>query len=214
MRLADFLKTVVAQLKKDKVRFALAGGFAASLYRHDERLTKDLDFLILSEGNNQEKASEIILSFGLEPHIIRKADLEGGPLFAIKSRRTPPYMVVGRKEGDSSVIGLDFILSNMPWFGSALTRAEHNHIHFGFGTIPCLTREDTIISKLFALKNDSSRFHDLDDLKSIFLTEHPLDLAYLSGQMQKLAIPMPKTLYKMAPKALVLVLKKKPPANS
>lgn len=98
----------------------------------------------------------------------------------------------------------DFVLPEMPWFTSALSRAEQNNINFGFGLVTCLTVEDVILSKLFSFKNDQSRFNDLDDLKSIFLAKRPLDLAYLSGQMQRLNLVIPKPIRGMAPEALYL----------
>ena len=48
----------------------------------------------------------------------------------------------------------------------------------------------------------------MDDLKSIFLANRPLDLRYLSGQMQKLALVVPKPIQEFTPKALNLVFKK------
>lgn len=209
MDLKQFFREIIAALKKEDVRYALAGGLVASVYRREERLTRDLDFLLWSEPNPQQKAIHIIRSFDLEPHLIRKADVEGGPLFAIKRKTTAPWIVAGRGKNDSSKIGLDFILPAMPWFQQALDRAEHNTIDFGFGKLPCLTVEDVILSKFFSLKNDPSRFNDLDDLKSIFVANHPLDLAYLAGEMQRLSLSVPALLKDMAPKALHLVSKKK-----
>lgn len=205
MDFRDFFEKVVKTLNKEEVRYALAGGLVASLYRVDERMTKDLDFLLLSEPHSQQKATHIIHSLGLRTHLIRKADLECGPLFAIKRKSTPPYIVAGR--GDASSIGLDFILPAMPWFSNALNRAEQNNIDFGFGKLPCLTIEDVVISKLFSYKNDNSRFNDLDDLKSIFLAKHPLDMAYLAGQLSNLSLPIPEAIQDMAPNALRLISK-------
>lgn len=206
MTLQDFFKKVLFCLRKDKVRFALAGGLVASLYRKEQRLTNDLDFLIFSESESQQKATEIIESFGLKAHVIRKADLEGGPLFAIKKKSTEPYMIVGRAD---QRIGLDFILPKMPWFESALIRAEQNNVDFGFGRLPCLTVEDVIIAKLFSYKNDQTRFNDLDDLKSIFLANHPLDLDYLCGQIQRLELSIPPALKTIAPKTLTIVSRRR-----
>lgn len=209
MDLKSFFAKVDGILKKEKVRYAVAGGLAASLYRKEERLTRDLDFLIFSESHTQERATRIIVSLGLIPHLIRKADLEGGPLFAIKQKRGTPWIVAGRGETGSAKIGLDFILPAMPWFKSALMRAEQNNIDFGFGKVASLTVEDVIVSKIFSLKNDRTRFNDLDDLKSIFLAHHPLDLAYLSGQMQRLDLVPPQPIEEMIPKALRLVSRRK-----
>lgn len=207
MDLEAFFAKVVRMLRKEQVHYALAGGLVASVYRQDARLTKDLDFLLLSETHSLQKATQIIHSLGLKTHVIRKADLEGGPLFAIKKKNTPPYIVAGRGEGSSASIGLDFILPEMPWFANALNRAEQNNIDFGFGKVPCLTVEDVIISKLFSYKNDRSRFNDLDDLKSIFLAKHPLDLAYLAGQMSSLSLNIPEPVQDLAPGVLRLVSK-------
>ncbi len=208
MNLKDFFKEVVEVLKKKKVRFALAGGLVASLYRHEERSTKDLDFLILTEKETQKNAMDIIESFDLTPHIVRQAELEGGPLFAIKRQKTPPYMIIGRKKDDTTSIGLDFILPAVPWFEEALNRAEKNLCDFGFGQIPCLTVEDLIVSKLYALKNDTSRFKDLDDLKSIFLAQSTgleIDLIYISSALKKINLKIPKLLRKHLPKALSVI---------
>ncbi len=208
MDLKKFFNQVFDLLKKEKVQFALAGGLVASLYRKIERLTKDLDFLILSGPHTQDKACDIIKSMGLKPTLIRKADLEGGPLFAIKRQSTQPYIVAGRGDKDSSKIGLDFILPEMPWFANSLERAQRNNVDFGFGPVPCLTVEDLIIAKLFSLKNDPRRFNDLDDLQSIFDAAPPLDLAYLSGQIQKLKLGIPSLLKASAPRALNLIARK------
>lgn len=211
MNLKTFLEKIVGILKKEKVRYALAGGLVASIYRLEERLTKDLDFLIFSQTHTQQKAIAILRSLNLEPHLIRKANLEGGPLFAIKSKRGEPWIVAGRGENDPSKIGVDFILPAVPWFQTALERAEQNKIDFGFGKIPCLTVEDVILSKIFSLKNDPRRFNDLDDLKSIFLANRPLDLGYLAEKMRKLDLAIPELLQEIAPKGLHLVSKKRKP---
>lgn len=206
--LADFFKRVVRALEGSGVEYALAGGLVASIYRSNERTTKYLDFLILAEKDTQGKALSIIRRLGLEPHIIRKADLEGGPLFAIKRKGTVPLIIAGRPAEDDAGIGLDFILPEMPWFTSALGRAKLNRLDFGFGPIPCLTREDIMISKFHSLKNDKARFNDLDDLKSIFLSGHGFDAAYVCGQMQALGLPVPAELKGIAPRPLLLVSKK------
>jgi predicted nucleotidyltransferase len=208
MQLIDFFKRVVQALEDKNLRFALAGGMIASIYRQNERTTNDLDFLILTEGETEDSAQTILKEFNLVPHSIRKADLEGGPMFAIKRKNTPVLIIAGRpKEGDNR-IGLDFILPSMPWFESALIRAEHNRIDFGFAKVPSLSIEDVIISKFYSLRNDSRRFNDLDDLKSIFGAHYNLDLAYLCGQMQLLKIRVPEAIEDFAPKVLVMTSKK------
>lgn len=204
MTLTDFLIKVVADLKAAKVQFALAGGMVASLYRAEIRSTRDLDFLIQAESGSLEQAQKIIKKQHLEPHLIRKADLEKGPLFARKNKSTPVYMVLGRKDKN---FGVDFILPAMPWFAEALKRAQHNLVDFGFAKIPCLSVEDVILAKLYSFKNDVTRFQDLDDLKFIFLKQHEMDLAYVAANMQVLGLPVPKELMNLVPDALRLVSK-------
>lgn len=202
MKIDEFLKQVVERLKVQEIRFALAGGVVASIYRAEKRLTMDLDFLILAKSNTFKTAMQIIKDFSLKPVVIRKADLEGGPLFAIKRKSTVPCIISGSTKGDSSKIGLDFILPEMPWFKNAMNRAKHNNIDFGFGPIPCLTVEDIVISKLLSYKNKTTRFKDLDDLQSIFMSNHEIDLSYLYGQMQRLTLNVPDQIKDIVPKAL------------
>lgn len=208
MDLIEFFKAVVKVLQASKVDYALAGGLVASIYRVNERTTNDLDFLIFSKKGTQGAASSIIRRFKLEPHIIRKADLEGGPMFAIKRKNTVPYIIAGRGKKDEDRIGLDFILPVMPWFAEAIERAKFNEIDFGFGPIPCLTKEDVIISKLYSLQNDQKRFNDLDDLKSIFQAGLDIDIPYICGQMQKLRLTVPGSLKDIVPKPIFLTSKK------
>ncbi len=208
MDLIGFFKEVVKALKASGADYALAGGLVASIYRKNERTTNDLDFLIFSGKKTQAVASSMIRSFELEPHIIRKAFLSGGPMFAIKRNDTTPYIIAGRAKKDEKKIGLDFILPEMPWFEEAIERAKFNELDFGFGPIPCLTKEDVIISKLYSLQNDRSRFNDLDDLKSIFQAGLDIDIPYICGQMQKLQLVTPDSLKDFAPRSLLLTSKR------
>lgn len=208
MTLKYFFKKVVDALDDHKVAYALAGGMVASIYRENERTTNDLDFLIVAETKTGEIASSIIKKFKLTPHLVRKAELEGGPMFAIKRKNTAPYIVAGRPEKGGQNIGLDFILPSMPWFAEAIKRAQFNKIDFGFKAIPCLTKEDLIISKLYSLKNDQKRFNDMDDLSSIFRASHEIDIPYICGQMQKLQLQVPESLKEIVPKPLLLTSKK------
>ena len=202
MSLKTVFKDIIQHFQHENIQFALAGGMIASLYRTEERLTQDLDFLIFAEPNTLAVAQNIIKHFGLQPNIITKAELEGGPLFAIKRKSTAPYMVVGRSNAAEMKIGLDFILPTMPWFAQALERSAYNVIDFGFAKIPCLTVEDVIIAKIYAVNNSPMRFKDLDDLQSIFKAAHDLDFAYLVGELQKYDLKVSSNLKKILPKAL------------
>ncbi|MBX7148202.1 nucleotidyl transferase AbiEii/AbiGii toxin family protein [bacterium] len=209
MNIIHFLKQMIEVLEQERLQYAVAGGLVASVYRKEERTTRDLDFLIISESSSQQKAEELIKAQALNPHIIRKADLEGGPLFAIKRKNTEPYMVVGKDSSKPGAIGLDFILPSMPWFKEALERSSLNLIDFGWNKkIPCITVEDIIISKFYSYKNDPRRYKDLDDLQSIFEAKHVLDCIYIQNQMRKMSLIAPKALKGIAPKELFLTIRK------
>ncbi len=198
MNLAERFREVVEILQKEKIRFAVAGGITASLYRQDERLTKDIDFLIATDTENEEKSSLILKQLGLTPSLITDADLAGGPLFKIKNKNGIVMMVIGRAPNHTSIIGVDFILPKMPWATEALERAQYMKVDFGFGELPVLTVEDVIISKLYAFKNDSTRLKDCDDIQSILLSKRELDLPYLAGRMRAYRLPIPKQLASIA----------------
>jgi hypothetical protein len=206
MTLSEQLKAVIQILKKKNTEFSLAGGLVASLYRSEERLTKDIDVLFLAKNQHEKIASQILQELGLTPVAITQAEMEGGPLHAIKNKSTPIWMVCGTST-DNSKFRVDFLLPSIPWFSRALERSKANLVDFGFGKIPCLTREDLILSKLFALTNRSDRFKDLDDLQSIFESKAALDLSYLSDRMGELKLKIPEPLRKRVPKILLRAAK-------
>jgi hypothetical protein len=204
LTLTELLKNVVGELTQRQMPFALAGGLVASLYRQSPRMTNDVDVALFGPEASERTANEIIRSFGMEPHSLRKAQLDGGPLFAIKKKSTPVQIIAGRaSDADSKPsIGLDLLLPALPWVEDACAHAQSNRVDFGFGPIPCLTVEDLIVSKLYALKNQSTRFTDLDDLKSIFEANHELSLDYLGGRILALKLSLPELILPYAPPRL------------
>lgn len=192
MQLKNVFKAAVQELHKAKVPFAVAGGLAADLYRDQPRLTMDIDISIYMKTHALQNARKILKTIGLDAGIVREADLAGGPLFAIKKGNTKACMVVGRQESNPDATGVDFILPTLPWVKNAIQRARDNHVDFGFGPVPALTLEDVILSKLWALNTARLRAKDLDDLQSIFDANHDIDIPYLSGQMHRFEIKIPK----------------------
>lgn len=205
MTLSELLKAVTSVLTDTDIQFALAGGLASSIYRQDTRLTNDLDIaILLDQKNNQEHVTfseELISQFNLSPHVVREANLRGGPLFAIKRKSSIPMIVVGRNKG-SNTIGLDLLLPTLPWVKDAVLRSRNNVIDFGICKTPCITVEDLIISKFFSHSISPSREKDLDDLRSIFEAKHELELDYLVAKMKEYRLSVPKTLREVAPKAI------------
>ncbi len=203
MSLERLFRAAVRELRSRHVPFAVAGGLAADLYRREPRLTMDVDLVILAESSGMETATAVIEALGLKGGIVRKADLAGGPLFAIKRRNTAPCMIVGRPEGKADAEGVDILLPAIPWAGEAVRRAQANEVDFGFGRVPALTIEDVVLSKLYALMGARLRAKDLDDLQSIFEAGHDLDTPYLAGQMRRLNVVVPRTAEAFLPETVL-----------
>jgi len=151
----------------------------------------DVDLGILPELRGVETAISILESLGLQTGIVRKADLAGGPMFAIQRGNTEPCIVVGRPAGEPSGAGVDILLPSIPWLSDAVARAQINSVDFGFGAVPTLTLEDVLIAKLYALNATPLRAKDLDDLQSIFNAGHQVDMPYLAGQMRRFEVTVP-----------------------
>ncbi len=192
MSLESLFRDAVSALRERNVLFAVAGGMAVNLYRIESRLTMDVDFVIMVNSHALKVAVSVLESIGLETGVAREADLAGGPVFAIRRGNTKPCMVIGRRHIDIAGEGVDIILPAMPWAKDATRRAQDNLVDYGFGPIPVLTVEDIILSKLYALGSAQLRAKDLDDLQAIYELKGNIDLAYLSGQMRKFNIIIPR----------------------
>ena len=203
MLIKSLFKAAVREFEKRDIPFAVAGGFAADLYRQDPRLTMGVDFVILVEKKAAATASEIIEALGLNSGVVRMADLAGGSMFAIKRKTTQPCMVVGRKKGEETGGGVDLLLPEIPWVEQAVHRAQDNTVDFGFGAVPTMTVEDIIIAKLYALQATDLRGKDIDDLQSICASEMELNIAYLAGQISRLELTIPEKARPLMPGLLL-----------
>ena len=204
MSLESLFKKATRELDTRHVQYAVAGGLAASLYRKESRLTMDVDLVILTESESVKTAVAILESIGLETGIARKADLAGGPQFAIRRRNTAPCMVVGRAADKSMEEGVDILLPTLPWARDAVLRAQDNKVDFGFGLVPVLTLEDIILAKLYALTAGMPRPKDMDDLQSIFAAGcDDMDTPYLAGQMKRMELAVPATAEPFLPATLI-----------
>lgn len=203
MTLSECLEKTVALLKKAEITFAVGGGLAASLYRYEPRLTGDVDVVIATGGHDVSVAKKMLQSLGFEPKLIRKADFDGGPLFAIKKKNTPVVMVGGRENKNLMGVGVDFLLPVLPWVTDALARGQENQVDFGFGLIPVLTVEDVLLTKLYALQSAHNRPKDLDDIQSIMQAAPELDEWYIRIQIEKLGICLTKPKRLLLPEKVV-----------
>lgn len=192
----------IATVKARSLNFAVCGGLAVSLYRDQMRVTNDIDLLISGTSNLTQIASEIITDLGLAPNLLRKADLDGGPLFAIKRKTTEVCVIVGRIPGELDAVGLDFLLPTIPWVSDAILRAQKNGVDYGFGEVPTITVEDSIIAKLSSSQRQSGREKDLDDLRSMLRVKRELDLNYLAAQLHRFNVRIPETIVNIFPELL------------
>ncbi len=207
MSLKALFKAAVVALNAKNIRFAVAGGFAADVYRLEPRVTMDVDFAIMSESDPARAAASVIESLELKPGVVRMADFAGGPLFAIKRKSTPPCMMVGRRPGRPADAGVDLLLPTLPWVAKAIERAQDNLIDFGFGSVPTLTVEDVMLSKLFALSSAAMRAKDMDDLQSIAAADHDVNIPYLAGQLNHLQITVQRGAKPFLPKPILALVR-------
>jgi Nucleotidyl transferase AbiEii toxin, Type IV TA system len=201
--LKSIFKSAVHELQERNIRFAVAGGFAADIYRREPRLTMDVDLAIAADTDALRTATAVMEAIGLRAGVIRLADFAGGPLFAIRQKNTKPCMVVGRKAGNPAGEGVDILLPSLPWTENAIARAQDNLVDFGFGLVPVLTVEDVILSKLFAIKSTELRAKDLDDIQSIYAADPELNVPYLAGQMSRLELFIPDQAKPFLPDSII-----------
>lgn len=198
------------ELERREIPYALAGGLAADFYRGEPRATADVDLLVAITADQVEIAKEVLHALGYQGSVATKEMLEGNLRFARRARRGTAQIVVGRSE--TKPFGIDLLLLSLPWGKLALERSRHNLIDIPlFGKLPCLTVEDMLISKLFALKNSSERRYKKSDIPDIALmleNNTDLNLNYLSDQMIALELPFPKIVDPLTPVILNRISRK------
>ena len=188
------LKKAVKAFGKINCRYCLVGGHAASLYRSQERFTKDVDFALAGSSAKEslECAEQCIKLIGLSPVVgfIPPTGAEG-PRNSI--------CMVTSQPGRGEIKGMiDILLPELPWVTAAVDRAQHNLIDLGFAHVPVITPEDLVIAKCYALRNAPDRFQDLDDIKEIFTQVQDLDWNYVREGLHSLSLKIPTPLKKFA----------------
>ena len=111
-------------------------------------------------------------------------------------------MLTGRAPDSNETVGADILLSNLPWVGTSLARAQNHHVDFGFGKIPVLPLEDVLIAKLYSYSKAVNRPKDLDDLLSIYATDPSPDLVYFQEPLFELEIKLTAQKKKQLPEEL------------
>jgi hypothetical protein len=192
------LKKTVAALSELPCRFCLVGGHAASLYRSQERFTKDVDFALVADakGKSRAIASQAIEKLGMKP-------VAGFMVLGDTEKSQRALCMVTSEPPASELTGLvDILLPEVPWVLDAVGRAQDNLIDLGFAKVPVITAEDLILAKSYAVRNSPDRFQDLDDLKQLFTDVRDLDTDYLRRRLVELKLTIPEHIKQFAPDVL------------
>lgn len=147
--------------------WAVVGGIAANVYRHDIRATGDLDLLV-SFGTYDSAPALATLANELE---------RGGWVFT--DRRNADWMLRARHRCFGTV---DIIAVAMAYQKQAVERAVVHVLDDGT-TIRVLAIEDIIVHKLIA-----DRSKDAADVESILATDPQMDTAYLDHWLKEWGI--------------------------
>lgn len=204
MRLSPLqaLKKMVAVLSEQPCHFCLIGGHAASLYRSQERFTRDVDFAIVGIPRTSSRviAENSIKQVGLRPMI---GFIPAGP----RESKRKGICLITSEPSESELTGLiDILLPELPWIPQAVDRAQSNLLDLGFAKVPVITPEDLIIAKCYALANAPDRFQDLDDLKCLFRDVTDLDSDYLKSRFAVLGLSIPGVLVSGVPEPLRMLV--------
>ena len=192
------LKKTVAALSELPCRFCLVGGHAASLYRSQERFTKDVDFALVADakGKSRAIASQAIEKLGMKP-------VAGFMVLGDTEKSQRALCMVTSEPPASELTGLvDILLPEVPWVLDAVGRAQDNLIDLGFAKVPVITPEDLILAKCYAVRNSPDRFQDLDDLKQLFKDVRDLDTDYLRRRLVELKLTIPDQIKQFVPDVL------------
>ena len=193
------LKLMVKALNKEPCAYCLVGGHAASLYRVQERFTKDVDFALVAdlEKNSRAVAERAIKAVGLTPII------DFIPRGKQEPARRSICMITSTPLANEVTGMIDVLLPELPWVKVAVERAQANLIDLGFAFVPVITPEDLIVAKCFSVRNSPDRFKDLDDLKELLGHVKELDIDYLREKLATFSLEIPDQVQKYAPASLL-----------
>jgi len=192
------LKRTVTALSELPCKFCLIGGHAASLYRSQERFTRDVDFALIGspKARSREVAESAVKALGMKPMV---GVIPGGK----GERERSSVCMITSEPSDGELTGiLDILLPGIPWVQEAVERAQSNLIDLGFAMVPVITPEDLIVAKCLSVQNAPDRFQDLDDLKRLFTDVKDLDFDYLRRRLHELALVIPLAIRPFAPASL------------
>src|SRR3989338_4370903 len=145
-------KNILESFQKEKIDFALIGGFALLAHGMD-RTTQDIDLLMLIE--DKEKVKKIMTSQGFELHHESKDVMNFFGMVPILGR-------------------VDFIVAHRQYARDMLKKAIEKEILNGKFKIKVITIEDQIGFKVQSSTNDKERQQkDLIDIEWLIKSNYP-----------------------------------------
>lgn len=151
----DFLlvfKLIVETFTREKIDFAIIGGFALQ-FAGVTRTTRDIDLFILAQ--NSEKVKDIMLKNGYR--LLHQSE-----------------DVLNFCSDDLSLGRVDFLLAHRKYAISMLKRAQEKEILDGKLRVKVLEVEDQIGLKVQSSANDPQRLHqDMADIELLIKKNYP-----------------------------------------
>ena len=162
------LKKVCSELRKNKMKFCLAGGWAVSMIG-TARTTMDIDILIVLDENIKKKVVSILEnSFNLIQSHEKEMELNNITIWrnilSLKEKKEP-YM-------------LDLLKADNDYLKTVIERRIE--IDYEGTVIPIISIEDLIIIKLA-----SFRKQDQVDIENLIHSGTPIDWEYLESTIKK-----------------------------
>jgi predicted nucleotidyltransferase len=159
MDFAKVFKFIIENFRKERIDFAIIGGFALQ-FSGITRATRDIDLLVLSQDS--PKIKEILVSYGY------KVIHESEDVLNFTSERPE----LGR---------IDFLLAHRKYSTQMLKRAQEKEIFGGKVRIKVVIIEDQIGLKVQSSSNDPSRLaQDMTDVELLIKNNYSnLDLELL-----------------------------------
>jgi len=167
--LAETLAELLAELDRQNVLYALAGGWAFSALV-EPRATTDIDLLILLDPPSQATIQSLV-SAVFSPTIVHPSPMKvkGISIWRCMGLR-------GRQE-----VVVDFLLADSAFLQTALARKRQ--IVLGGQMVSILTLEDLILMKMIA-----GRLQDQADLERISTAQLRVDWAYVEQWKRRLGM--------------------------
>jgi len=194
-------KEIAGKLSQYIEQYAVYGGHAANVYRHEPREVGELSFaLALGSAKKSKKVAETILE-----ELGYSADYEWLDGLQSKTGKSVAVVIGTPPEGSESS-PLYFYVASLPWVSKGVRRAQGTSHEIEGVKLPLIPVDDLIVAKTHALFLKPNSAQDIDDLSSIFQSETVLELPYIMGEFNLLELTLPRKLEGVIPEELAKYL--------